>query len=63
MSTLYGKYPKRISCGCNGCQAEEMNEEAFTISLNERCPICNRVHQVCVPKPQVSMRVAHDQAA
>ncbi len=53
MKTLYGKYPKRITCECN---AGEMNEEAITIHLNDRCPICNKLHQVCVSKPEVKMK-------
>ena len=53
METIYGKYPKRITCECN---AEEMNMEAITIHLNDRCPICNKQHQVCVPKPEARMK-------
>ena len=53
MENLYGKYPKHITCQCN---AEEMDAEAITIYLNDRCPICNRLHQVCVPKPEVRMK-------
>ncbi len=59
MKSLYGKYPKRITCECN---AEEMKEESMTIFLNDRCPICNKVHRVCVPKPQVKMKIV-EQAA
>ena len=60
MNTLYGKYPKHITCECN---AEEMNEEAITIRLNERCPLCNKLHQVCVTKPEVRMKQLQAQAA
>ncbi len=59
MENLYGKYPKHITCQCN---AEEMNIEAITIYLNDRCPICNKLHQVCVPKPEVRMKVIPDEA-
>lgn len=54
METIYGKYPKRIICQCN---AEEMNVEEITIELNERCPICNKQRQVCVPKPEVKTKL------
>ncbi len=59
MDTIYGKYPKHITCQCN---AEEMKVEAMTIYLNDRCPICNKMHQVCVPKPDVRMKVVRDEA-
>lgn len=57
MDTIYGKYPKRITCQCN---AEEMNVEAMTIYLKDRCPVCNTLRQVCVPKPDVRMKVLPD---
>ncbi len=57
METLYGKYPKHITCQCN---PEEMNVEAVTIRLNKRCPVCNTQYQVCVPKPDVRMKVLPD---
>lgn len=57
METLYGKYPKRITCQCN---ADELDFEAMTIYLNDRCPICNKVHQVCVPKPEAVMKKLRD---
>ena len=54
METLYGQYPKHIICQCN---SEEMKGDAITISLNDRCPICNQTRQICVPKPAVKMKV------
>ncbi len=52
METLYGRYPKHIICSCN---EEEMNEEAITISLNDRCPICSQVRQIMIPKREVKV--------
>ncbi len=60
METVYGKYPKRMTCQCN---AEEMNMEAITIRLKDRCPKCNTLYQVCVPKPDVRMKVLPDNEA
>lgn len=57
MKTIYGKYPKRITCQCN---AEEMNGEGITIDLNEWCPICYQQLQVRVPKPAVKMKQFQD---
>ncbi len=53
MEALYGEYPMRITCQCS---AVEMNVEALTFYLNDRCPICNKPHQVCVPMPEVKMK-------
>ncbi len=52
MKTLYGKYPKRITCECN---AEEMSGESITIYLSNRCPECNTPYRISVPKPDVKM--------
>ncbi len=52
METLYGKYPKKIVCQCN---AGEMNGEAGTIQLNDRCPICHSLRQVFIPKAEARM--------
>jgi hypothetical protein len=60
MENTYGKNPKRITCQCN---AEEMNIEAITIQLNGRCPVCNTQYRVCVPKPEVRMKVIPDNEA
>lgn len=53
MGTLYGKYPKKITCQCN---TGEMDAEAVTITLNDRCPICHNLYQICVPKPDIRMK-------
>ncbi len=49
MQTLYGKYPKKITCQCN---ADEMDAEAVTIRLNDRCPKCHSFRRICIPKHQ-----------
>jgi hypothetical protein len=53
METLYGKNPKHIICQCN---AEEMSMEVVTISLNDRCPICNQTRQICIPKRDIKVK-------
>ncbi len=53
METLYGKYPKRLTCQCN---AEEMNLEVVTISLNDRCPVCGQTRQICIPKRDIKVK-------
>jgi hypothetical protein len=53
METLYGKNPKHILCQCN---AGEMNVEAVTISLNDRCPICDQVRYICIPKREIQVK-------
>ncbi len=53
MEALYGEYPMRITCQCN---AVEMKVEAHTFYLNDRCPICNKPHQVCAPLPEIRMK-------
>ncbi len=53
MENLYGKYPKKIICQCN---AGEMNTEADTIQLKDRCPICHSLRQVCIPKAEARMK-------
>ncbi len=55
METLYGKYPKKIICRCN---AGEMEGAADTIQLNDRCPICHSVRQICIPKAEARMKAA-----
>lgn len=53
METLYGRNPKHIICQCN---AEEMNLEVITISLNDRCPICGQTRQICIPKRDIKVK-------
>ena len=53
METLYGQYPKRIVCQCN---AEEMNADVITISLNDRCPVCSQTRQICIPKRDIKVK-------
>lgn len=53
METLYGRNPKRIMCQCN---AEEMNVEVVTISLNDRCSVCNQTRQICIPKRAIKVK-------
>jgi hypothetical protein len=53
MENLYGKYPKKIICQCN---AGEMNGEADTIQLNNRCPICHSLRRICIPKAEARMK-------
>ncbi len=50
METTYGKYPKRMICGCN---AEDTNQELVTISLNDRCHVCNELMRICIPKKEI----------
>ncbi len=53
MDTLYGRNPKRITCGCN---AEEMIEEVVMISLNDRCPVCSQERRICIPKKDIKVK-------
>ena len=53
METLYGKNPKHIMCQCN---AEEMKVAVVTISLNDRCPICDQVRYICIPKRDIQVK-------
>ncbi len=53
METHYGRNPKRITCGCN---AEESTQEVITISLNDRCPVCSQLRQICIPKKAIKVK-------
>ncbi len=46
----FGANPKKIMCQCN---AEELQGEVITIEMNSRCPVCNSLRYVAVPKPAV----------
>lgn len=54
METLYGNYLKKIICQCN---AGEMDGDADTIQLNDRCPICHSLRQICIPKAEARMKL------
>ncbi len=53
METFYGRNPKRIMCQCN---AEEMKVEVVTLSLNDRCPVCNQTRYICIPKLDIKVK-------
>ncbi len=53
METLYGRNPKHIMCQCN---AVETNDGVITISLNDRCPICDQVRHICIPKREIKVK-------
>ncbi len=46
----FGANPKKIMCQCN---QEESQENVITIRMNSRCPVCNSLYYISVPKPSV----------
>lgn|SRR5574337_1481938 len=46
----FGANPKKITCRCN---AEEMDCEVITIQMNGRCPVCDSLYQISIPKSTI----------
>jgi hypothetical protein len=58
-TTTFGIYPKKITCQCN---AVELPEDVITVTMNERCRVCNHPFQVSVPKSAIKGLVLHHAA-
>ena len=51
--THFGTNTKKISCQCD---ADETSCEVITIQMNSRCPICNSLYQISIPKSTIIAR-------
>ncbi len=49
-TTYFGANPKKITCECN---AEEVSCEVITIQMNGRCPVCNSLYRISMPKSTI----------